>query len=146
MDLLKVVREINPYFVDGPELTPTELENLSALSSPAVLLLGQVQTILRTWMFDEPTTAWVDGWPRSHRAARMEWINGPEVPVVAAHLAAKEGDGWMSGVPGLRLTRCDACTATLTWYGHDEPVILYLTRLTDSSELPPHQSQLAVVG
>lgn len=134
MNLLNVVKEMNPSLVEGNELTPAERYLLDAYATPAAMLLGQVGTVLRTYMFNTPMTGWVDVWQRSRMTARMEWLNGPSVPVVAARLAAQEDDGDVSGVPGLRLDGCDNYSATLTWYGHNEPIHLILTRLVQSEE------------
>ncbi|MDX6259842.1 MAG: hypothetical protein QOH84_1530 [Kribbellaceae bacterium] len=133
MELLQAVQDGEPALVVGEELTPAERADSYALTSPAAMLLGQIGIVLRTFMFDQPT-GWVDVWQRSNRRARMEWSNGPEVRVVASRLASKEHDGFISGVPGLRLLTCTEHTATLVWYGGAEPVELYLTRLIDSNE------------
>lgn len=136
MDLLNVIRGVNPSFVDGPRLTAAEEDTLQCLATPAATLLGAVGMVLRTSLFNDPTTAWIDVWQTRSHVARMEWMNGPEMPIVAARLASKEIEANVSGIPGLRLVSCDAYSARLTWYGLTEPVDLNLTRLVGTSEYP----------
>lgn len=132
MDLARVLDEVNPLLLRGADLSPAEREGCELLDTPAAALLGQVGIVLRRSLFNDPTTRWVDMWQTTHDIARLEWINGPDVPVVAARLAAKAYDGNISGVPGLRINECSWYSAQMVWHGQNEPVRLHMTRITDS--------------
>jgi hypothetical protein len=84
--------------------------------------------ILRTTLFSEDPAAWVDMWQARPDLARVEWMDGPELATVVAHLAAKDYEGTIEGVPGLRITSCDDNAAKMLWLGAIAPVELQLTR------------------
>ena len=109
--------------LSGPERTLLELT-----ATPAATLLGVVSISLRTVLFGEDPAGWVDMWQARADLARVEWIDGPELADVVAHLVAKDYDGMIDGVPGLRITSCDDHHAKMLWLGALTPVFLQLTR------------------
>ncbi|MBB5980773.1 hypothetical protein [Kribbella solani] len=86
--------------------------------------------ILRTTLFTDDPVAWVDMWQARPDRARIEWMNGPEIAEVVTHLAAKDHEGEVEGVPGLRLISSTDQVAKLHWLGSTAPVELLLTRQT----------------
>ncbi|QNE18103.1 hypothetical protein F1D05_09645 [Kribbella qitaiheensis] len=131
MDLASHIYESTPDIVTGTELSPNEVYNKTFLATPAALLIGQVCTVLRTSLFSDRSRQWMDTWQTTTDIARLEWINGPELPDVVTRLAAKDySDGEFGGVPGLRIERCGEDQAEMVWYGEVEPVILHLSRIT----------------
>ena len=115
------------------DLSDQERTLLELTATPAATLLGAVSMILRTTLFSEDPAAWVDMWQARPDLARVEWMDGPELASVVAHLAAKTYDGAIEGVPGLRITSCDDHSAKMLWLGATTPVELQLTR-----QLPGH--------
>lgn len=131
MNLASHIHESTPDIVTGTELSPNEVYNKTFLATPAALLLGQVGTVLRTSLFSDRSSQWMDMWQTTTDIARLEWINGPELPDVVTRLAAKDySDGEFGGVPGLRIESCGEDQAEMVWYGEEEPVTLHLSRLT----------------
>ncbi|TCO33518.1 hypothetical protein EV652_103520 [Kribbella steppae] len=110
------------------DLSDQERTLLELTATPAATLLGAVSMILRTTLFGEDPAVWVDMWQARPDLARVEWMDGPELPSVVAHLAAKDYDGTIEGVPGLRVTSCDDTSAKMHWLGSPTPVELHLTR------------------
>jgi hypothetical protein len=109
-------------------LSEPERTLLRLTATPAATLLGAVSMILRTTLFSEDPAAWVDMWQARPDLARVEWMDGPELATVVAHLAAKDYEGTIEGVPGLRITTCDDHSAKMLWLGSPSPVELQLTR------------------
>ncbi|MGW6278290.1 hypothetical protein [Kribbella sp. NPDC055071] len=109
-------------------LSDQERTLLELTATPAATLLGAVSMILRTTLFSEDPAAWVDMWQARPDLARVEWMDGPELATVVAHLAAKDYEGTIEGVPGLRITSCDDHAAKMLWLGSISPVELQLTR------------------
>ena len=110
------------------DLTEQERALLELMATPAATLLGAVSMILRTTLFSEDPAAWVDMWQARPDLARIEWMDGPELADVVAHLAAKDYEGTIEGVPGLRITSYDDHNAKMHWLGSAAPVVLHLTR------------------
>jgi hypothetical protein len=110
------------------DLSDQERTLLELTATPAATLLGAVSMILRTTLFSEDPAAWVDMWQARPDLARVEWMDGPELASVVAHLAAKDYEGTIEGVPGLRITSCDDNSAKMLWLGASTPVVLQLTR------------------
>jgi hypothetical protein len=110
------------------ELSEQERALLELTATPAAMLLGAASMILRTTLFSEDPATWVDMWQARPDLARIEWSDGPEVADVVAHLAAKDYEGTIEGVPGLRITSYDDNSAKLLWLGAPTPVVLHLTR------------------
>jgi hypothetical protein len=110
------------------DLSDQERTLLELTATPAATLLGAVSMILRTTLFSEDPAAWVDMWQARPDLARVEWMDGPELSTVVAHLAAKDYEGAIEGVPGLRITTCDDNSAKMLWLGASAPVELQLTR------------------
>lgn len=110
------------------DLSDQERLLLELMATPSATLLGAVSDILRTTLFGEDPAGWVDMWQARHNLARVEWLDGPELADVVAHLAAKDYEGTIEGVPGLRVTSCDDHTARMLWLGASIPVELHLTR------------------
>ncbi|TCC45966.1 hypothetical protein E0H75_30130 [Kribbella capetownensis] len=110
------------------DLSDQERLLLELMATPSATLLGAVSDILRTTLFGEDPAGWVDMWQARHNLARVEWLDGPELAHVVAHLAAKDYEGTIEGVPGLRITSCDDHTAKMLWLGAAIPVELHLTR------------------
>lgn len=109
-------------------LSEPERTLLELTATPAATLLGAVSMSLRTMLFGEDPAGWVDMWQARADLARVEWMDGPELAEVVAHLAAKDYEGQIEGVPGLRITSCDDHSAKLLWLGSAAPVELQLTR------------------
>lgn len=131
MDITNLIHQLTPDIVSGTQLSPNEEYNKAYLATPAALLLGQVATVLRTSLFSDRSAHWMDMWQTTSDVARLEWINGPELPVIVAQLAAKDyGEGEFSGVPGLRIESCNQGQAEMAWYGDRKPVLLHISRLT----------------
>jgi hypothetical protein len=112
------------------DLSEQERALLELTATPAATLLGAVSMILRTTLFTADPVAWVDMWQARPDLARIEWMDGPELADVVAHLAAKDYEGTIQGVPGLRITSYDDHNAKLHWIGTGTPVLLQLTRQT----------------
>jgi hypothetical protein len=110
------------------DLSDPERTLLELTATPAATLLGAVSMILRTTLFSADPAAWVDMWQARPDLARVEWMDGPELATVVAHLAAKDYEGTIEGVPGLRITSCDDHSAKMLWLGAAAPVELQLTR------------------
>ncbi|GAA0596535.1 hypothetical protein HPO96_30225 [Kribbella sandramycini] len=110
------------------DLSDSERTLLARTATPAATLLGAVSMILRTTLFSADPAAWVDMWQARPDLARIEWMDGPELSEVVAHLAAKDYEGQIEGVPGLRITSCNDHTADMLWLGAATPVELQLTR------------------
>ncbi|WP_329005866.1 hypothetical protein OHA18_21010 [Kribbella sp. NBC_00709] len=110
------------------DLSEQERVLLELTATPAATLLGAASMILRTTLFSEDPAAWVDMWQARPDLARIEWMDGPELADVVAHLAAKDYEGTIEGVPGLRITSHDDHNAKLLWLGATTPVVLQLTR------------------
>lgn len=109
-------------------LSEQERTLLELTATPAATLLGAASMILRTTLFADDPAAWVDMWQARPDLARIEWQDGPELADVVAHLAAKDYEGTIEGVPGLRITSYDDHNAKLHWIGTGTPVTLQLTR------------------
>lgn len=116
-------------FVTGDGLTDAESRGLSIYGLSVRLLAGEVITTLRTHLFNRPSATWLDMWLSSPTCVRLEWNSGPSIAAVVRLLAAKEGDGEISGVPGLRMRSSSDVHALMDWYGGEVPVELSLTRL-----------------
>jgi hypothetical protein len=110
------------------QLTEPEREALELTATPAATLLGAVSMSLRTTLFAEDPVAWVDMWQARPDLARIEWMDGPELADVVAQLAAKDYEGTIEGVPGLRVLSADDHNAKMHWLGTPTPVVLHLTR------------------
>jgi len=110
------------------DLTAQERTLLELTATPAATLLGAASMILRTTLFSEDPAGWVDMWQARPDLARIEWSDGPELADVVAHLAAKDYEGQIEGVPGLRITSYDDRSAKMLWLGAATPVVLHLTR------------------
>ena len=110
------------------DLSDQERTLLELTATPAATLLGAVSMILRTTLFGEDPAAWVDMWQARPDLARIEWMDGPELAAVVTHLAAKDYEGTIEGVPGLRITSYDDHNAKLHWIGTTTRVVLHLTR------------------
>ncbi len=110
------------------DLSDSERSLLEVTATPAATLLGAVSMILRTTLFADEPAAWVDMWQARPDFARIEWLDGPELSDVVALLAAKDYEGQIEGVPGLRIGSCNDHTAKMHWLGSAVPVELQLTR------------------
>jgi len=118
----------NNAILVADDLSEQERILLELTATPAATLLGAVSMILRTTLFSEDPAVWVDMWQARSDLARIEWMDGPELANVVAHLAAKDYEGTIEGVPGLRVTSCDDHSAKMHWLGAATPVELQLTR------------------
>lgn len=113
---------------DDARLTDAERYALSIYGPDVRVLAGEVATTLRTSLFNKTPAAWSDMWLNSQTCVRLEWDRGPEVADVVALLAAREGEGCVHGVPGLRAGQQSAEHALMKWYGGAVPIDLSLTR------------------
>ncbi|TDO66656.1 hypothetical protein EV651_104223 [Kribbella sp. VKM Ac-2571] len=119
---------MNSSYLVADDLSEQERRLLELTATPAATLLGAVSMILRTTLFSEDPAGWVDMWQARPDLARIEWMDGPELADVVAHLAAKDYEGTIEGVPGLRITSYDDHNAKMHWLGATTPVVLHLTR------------------
>lgn len=119
---------MNSSYLVADDLSLQERALLELTATPAATLLGAVSMILRTTLFSEDPAAWVDMWQARPDLARIEWMDGPELADVVTHLAAKDYEGTIEGVPGLRITSYDDHNAKMLWLGAATPVVLQLTR------------------
>jgi hypothetical protein len=67
VDLLNIVKEINPSLLEGSEVTRVERYLQNACATPAAMLLGQVGAVLRTDMSNAPASGFgnAPGWSGS---------------------------------------------------------------------------------
>ncbi|WP_328988864.1 hypothetical protein OG394_21810 [Kribbella sp. NBC_01245] len=120
---------VDPEILQSQELSANERRRLRVSATPAATLLGQVAENLRTSLFTDDPAEWVDMWQTHSHAARLEWSGGPELAVVLSQLAAKDYEGEIEGVPGLRMRRSDSSYGEMVWLGSDQPVALHLSRV-----------------